>query len=423
MTENHPGCSSHGDAMLRAMITIGRLLFLVPLISAFTIPTHAAETVMVGLNVPLSGSYARQGEDQLKAYTLAIDLLNESGGILGRRIVYAVRDTQTDPVVAKANAYELIALGAQLITGGASSAVAIAQAEVCQEKKVLFLAGLSHSNETTGSHGHRYGFRWYNNGHQTAKAMASVLVEKYGKDATYAFLYADYTWGVTVQQSLEKVIRENGGKIVLNLSTKLGEKSYISALLKVQKAQPDVLVMVHFGEDMINSLKQVTLLKLRDKMAIVVPLMELHMAQPLGPEIMEGVITSMCWYHGLADRFEGSRKFVTLYEERYHKKPGNAAAAAWVNMFQYADAVERAGSFAGDAVVTTLENHHFTLLGDDEYWRGWDHQGIHPTYIAVGKSPAESSNEWDLFTIISERDGDFLARTKEENPTNLEPLE
>ena len=75
---------------------------------------------MVGLNVPLTGAYARQGEDQLKAYTLAIDILNKSSGILGKRIVYAVRDTKTDPVVAKANAYELIELGAQLITGGVS---------------------------------------------------------------------------------------------------------------------------------------------------------------------------------------------------------------------------------------------------------------------------------------------------------------
>ncbi len=409
--------------MSKAILTLSRILFQLSLMFAFALPLPAAETIMVGLNVPLSGSYSKQGEDQLKAYTLAIDLLNDRGGILGRRIVYAVRDTRTDPVIAKANAYELIDQGAQLITGGSSSAVAIAQAEVCQEKKVLFLAGLSHSNETTGSHGHRYSFRWYNNGHQTARAMASVLVEKYGKKATYAFLYADYTWGRTVQQSFAAVIENNGGRIVLNLPTKLGEKSYISALLKVKKAHPDVLVMIHFGDDMINSLKQATMLKLRDKMAMVVPLMELHMAQPLGPEIMQGVITSMCWYHSLADRFEGSRNFVTQFENRYHKKPGNSAATAWVDMFQYADAVERAGSFAGASVVKALEDHHFTLLGADEYWRGWDHQGIHPTYIAVGKSPAESKNEWDLFTIIGERDGDSLARTRQQNPVKLEPLE
>ncbi len=409
--------------MSLATVTIIRLLFLLSPIIVLSPPVTASETVLVGLNVPLTGSYSKQGEEQLKAFTLAIDLLNTQGGILGKRIIYAVRDTQTSSETARKNALELIEEGAQLITGGSSSAVAIAQAEVCQEKKILFLAGLSHSNATTGSKGHRYSFRWYHNGHQTAKAMAATLVEKFGKEATYAFLYADYTWGKTVQQSLEKVIKEHGGKTVLNKPTKLGEKSYIAALLKVKKAKPDVLVMIHFGQDMINSLKQATMLKLRDKMAIVVPLMELHMAHPLGPKIMEGVITSMCWYHGLEDRFEGSRHFVALFEERYRKKPGNSAATAWVNILQYADAVERAGSFAGADVVKALENHHFTLLGADEYWRSWDHQGIHPTYIAVGKSPEESKNEWDLFTIISEHDGDVVARTQEENPIELEPLD
>jgi len=158
-------------------------------------------------------------------------------------------------------------------------------------------------------------------------------------------------------------------------------------------------------------------------MAIVVPLMELHMAHPLGPEIMQGVITSMCWYHSLADQFPGSRLFVDQFEKRYHTKPGNSAATAWVNMFQYADAVERAGSFVGSDVVEKLEGHLFTLLGAEEYWRSWDHQGIHPTYIAVGKSPAESRDEWDLFTIISEHDGISLARNHGENPVELEPLD
>ena len=409
--------------MFFSKITSFVFFVLFSLLFPFVSSAQDEQTVLVGLNVPLSGSYAKQGEDQLKAYTLAIDILNKKGGILGRKIIYAVRDTQTDPNVARENASELIALGARLITGGSSSAVAIAQAEVCQAKKTLFLAGLSHSNATTGSQAHRYSFRWYNNGHQTAEAMAALLVDRFGKDAAYGFIYADYTWGRTVQQSLEKVIGQNGGKVVLKLPTKLGEKSYISVLLKMKKARPDVLVMIHFGNDMINSLKQATMLKMRDNMAIVVPLMELHMAHPLGPEIMQGVITSMCWYHSLADRFSGSRLFVDLFEKRYHTKPGNGAAAAWVNMFQYADAVERANSFVGAEVVKKLEGHSFTLLGAEEYWRKWDHQGVHPTYIAVGKTPAESRDEWDLFTIISEHDGDSLARSREENPVELEPLD
>jgi branched-chain amino acid transport system substrate-binding protein len=236
------------------------------------------DTVLFGLNVPLSGAYSKQGEDELKAYKLAINIINNQGGVLGKKIVYSVKDTQTDADVARENAKNLIEEGAIMITGGSSSAVAIAQSEECQKAGVIFMAALTHSNDTTGENAHRHCFRWYNNGHQTAKAMSQTLIDKFGKNATYAFLYADYTWGRTVQQSMQKVIEEAGGTTVLNLPTELGRKSYLSFLLKAQKARPDVLVLVHFGDDMVNCLKQVHKLRLREDMEIVVPLMELHMA-------------------------------------------------------------------------------------------------------------------------------------------------
>ena len=92
----------------------------------------SSETVLFGLNVPLSGSYSLQGEDQLKAYKLAIDIINQQGGVIGKKIVYSVRDTETNAAVARKNAKEAIAEGAIMVTGGSASDEAIAQAEECQ---------------------------------------------------------------------------------------------------------------------------------------------------------------------------------------------------------------------------------------------------------------------------------------------------
>ena len=61
------------------------------------------ETVLFGINVPLTGSYSRQGEDELRAYKLAINRINEQGGILGKKIVYSVKDTRTDAEEARKN--------------------------------------------------------------------------------------------------------------------------------------------------------------------------------------------------------------------------------------------------------------------------------------------------------------------------------
>jgi ABC-type branched-subunit amino acid transport system substrate-binding protein len=381
-----------------------------------------AETILFGINVPLTGSYSRQGEDELRAYKLAINIINERGGILGKKIVYSVKDTRTDAEEARKNTKDFIKDGAILVTGGSSSAEAIAQSEECQKGGVIFMATLTHSNETTGKDGHRHTFRWYNNAHQSAKALGSTLSRQYGKNARYAYLYADYTWGRTVLESLINVVEKSGGETVLKIPTKLGEVSFISPLLQARLAGADVLVLIQFGQDMVYSLQQATKLELRKKMAIVIPLMDIHMAEPLGPEIMQGVTTSMAWYHGLAETYDGSKNFVELFEREYRQKPGSGAAAAWVDIFQYADAVERAKSFDHYKVIKALEGHHFQILLDDEYWREWDHQGIRPTYVAVGKDPGEAKDKWDLFKIIGIYKGEEVSQTREENPVHLEPI-
>ena len=80
--------------------------------------------IVIGLNVPLTGAYSEQGIDELKAYKLAIDDINASGGILDKSVVFVEKDTETN---AKAAARILIEeYEAQMITGGSSSAVALA---------------------------------------------------------------------------------------------------------------------------------------------------------------------------------------------------------------------------------------------------------------------------------------------------------
>lgn len=387
-----------------------------------SVSSWPVETVLFGINVPLTGSYSRQGEDELRAYKLAINIINEQGGILGKKIVYSVKDTRTNAEEARKNTKEFIKNGAILVTGGSSSAEAVAMGEECQKGGVIFMATLTHSNDTTGKDGHRHTFRWYIDAHMSAEALSHDLIRQFGKNARYAYLYADYTWGISLLESMQSFLEKAGGKTILKIPTKLGEVSYISPLLQARLAGADVLVLIQFGQDMIYSLQQATTLELSKKMAIVVPLMDIHMAESLGPEVMQGVITSMSWYHGLADVYEGSKKFTELFEKEYKHKPGSGAAAAWVDIFQYADAVKKAKSFDHFKVIKALEGHHFQLLLDEEYWREWDHQGIHPTYVAVGKNPVDVADKWDLFRIIGVYRGEDLAQTHEENPVKLEPI-
>jgi len=120
------------------------------------------DTVTLGFNVPQSGPYADEG-----AYELAVEHLNGGGdgglmntfsskalkgnGILGKKVEYVTGDTQTKSDAARASAKSMIEKdGAVMITGGSSSGVAVAVQALCQEAGIIFMAGLTHSNDTTG---------------------------------------------------------------------------------------------------------------------------------------------------------------------------------------------------------------------------------------------------------------------------------
>ena len=172
------------------------------------------DNIVIGVNVPLTGSYDLQGKDERMAYELAVDKINAQGGLLGKKVAYIVKDTQTKADVARQNAIDLIRNNrVAMITGGSSSAVALAQADVAQENGVVFMAALTHSNATTGfgqnsagwdvQKAHRHTFRWYFNAWMTGEAIGPQMIEEFGKEAEYYYITADYTWGHSLERSLK----------------------------------------------------------------------------------------------------------------------------------------------------------------------------------------------------------------------------
>ncbi|MDJ0858273.1 MAG: ABC transporter substrate-binding protein, partial [Dinoroseobacter sp.] len=150
------------------------------------------DTVTLGFNVPQSGAYADEGADELRAYELAVEHLNGGGdggmlntfssktidgtGILGKKVEYVTGDTQTKSDAARASAKRMIERdGAVMITGGSSSGVAIAVQGLCQEMGVIFMAGLTHSNDTTGKDKKANGFRHFFNSYMSGAALAPIL--------------------------------------------------------------------------------------------------------------------------------------------------------------------------------------------------------------------------------------------------------
>ncbi len=375
--------------------------------------------VVLGFNVPQTGPYADEGADELRAYELAVEHLNGGGdggmlntfsskvldgtGILGREVKYVTGDTQTKSDAARASARSMIEKdGAIMITGGSSSGVAVAVQALCQEAGIIFMAGLTHSNDTTGKDRKANGFRHFFNSYMTGAALAPVLAANYGTDRKAYHLTADYNWGYTTEEAIRASTEAVGWETVNSVKTPLTQTDFSSYIAPVLNSGADVLVLNHYGGNMVNSLTNAVQFGLRDAVAngknfeIVVPLYSRLMARGAGANV-KGIYGSTNWHWSLQD--EGSQAFVRSFGTKYGFPPSQAAHTTYVQTLLYADAVTRAGSFAPCAVAEALEDFEFDGLGNGKtLYRGSDHQCFKDVLVVRGKENPES--EFDLLEIV-----------------------
>ncbi len=376
-------------------------------------------TVTLGFNVPQTGPYADEGADELRAFELAVEHLNGGGdggmlstfsskvldgtGILGKKVEYVTGDTQTKSDAARASAKSMIEKdGAIMITGGSSSGVAIAVQGLCQEAGVIFMAGLTHSNDTTGKDKRANGFRHFFNSYMSGAALAPVLANAYGTDRKAYHLTADYNWGWTQQESIAAATEAMGWETVENVLTPLAATDFSSYIAPVLNSGADVLVLNHYGGNMVNSLTNAVQFGLREKVVngkdfeIVVPLYSRLMAKGAGANV-KGIFGSTNWHWSLQE--EGSKAFVKSFGTKYGFPPSQAAHTCYVQTLLYADAAQRAGSFNPCAIGEALEGYEFDGLGNGPtLYRAEDHQCFKDVLVVKGKD--NPTSEFDLLEIV-----------------------
>ncbi len=378
----------------------------------------SGSTVTLGFNVPQTGPYAEEGKDELRAFELAVKHLNGEGdggmmntftpsnlkgnGVLGKKVEFVTGDTQTKSDAARASARRMIEKdGVIMVSGGSSSGVAIAVQSLCQEMGVVFMAGLTHSNDTTGKDKRRYGFRHFFNAYQSGQALGAVVADAYGKDRRAYHLTADYTWGWTQEESIKDATEKQGWQTAQAVRTPLGAGDFSQYLTPVLNSGADVLILNHYGGDLVNSLTQAVQFGMREKQVngktfeIVVPLFSELMAQGAG-ENVAGIFGTSNWSWMLEN--PGSQAFAKSFGQEYGRPPSQAAHTCYVQTLLYANAVETAGTFAPPEVIKALEGFEFDGMGNGPtLYRAADHQCFKDVLVVQGnESP---SSEFDLLPV------------------------
>jgi branched-chain amino acid transport system substrate-binding protein len=371
------------------------------------------DTVFIGASVPRTGTYAVQGEDELKGYQLAVEHINEGNelvkklspktkkGVLGKQLKLGVADSAAKPNEAVQAQQRFISENkAVMITGGTSSAVAVALNKLAQREKVLFVCGISGSNDTTGKDCVRYGVRQNFFGQTAAAAISPVLVKQFGKNKKVAYMTPDYTYGHTVTKSMQDNTKADGWTTVTNQISPLGAPDFSSYLLNVANSGADLLINVNWGHDAVLSIQQAKQFGVLDKMKLVVPYQVPFLARETGG-LMQDVYAATDYWWTIEDKFPLAKMFNDAFEKKYGYKPEWGAENAYISFVHWARMVEDAGSFYPPDVIKVYEKEETipSLVGDVHY-RKEDHQCVRPVIIVKGKQQKDMKGKEDYYDIV-----------------------
>ena len=381
------------------------------------------DTVYIGAAVPLTGPYANAGEDERKGWELAVEHINTNhelmkkiapkinNGVLGKKVKLLAADSAAKPNQALQveqtyiNQNKIV-----LMTGATSSAVAVALNKFADREKILYVTGISGSNDTTGKDCVRYGFRQCFYGETAANAIGPVLVQKFGKNRKAAFMTPDYTYGHTTTKSVNDYLTKNAGwTMVTNQVSPLGTQDFSQYLTNIANSGAEFLINVNWGRDAVLSTQQAKQFGIIPKATLVLPYQIPFIAKEVGPDITEGVYAATDFWWSLEDKYPLAKLFVESFQKKYGYRPEWGAESSYNSFAAWARMVTEAGTFYPPDVIKQYEKGETipSLVGDVHY-RPQDHQCVRPVIIVRGKAKKDMKNDEDYWEVLEVVPGEKL---------------
>jgi len=369
----------------------------------FIVPALGEEAVRIGMDNPLTGTYAALGANEVIGARLAVEQINAKGGILGRKVELLVEDsTSGDAGTAVQKARKMIDRDKiDFLLGNVNSALALAMGQVAAEKGKLLIVPGGHTDAVTGTDCHWNVFRVCNTTRMETNSISKLLFDKYGKK--WYFITPDYAFGHTLQQGFQASLKKFGGTEVGADLSPLGTTDFSSYLIKAQAANPDVIILLHAGDDMVNVLKQAVQFGLDKRFHLAGAQQELEVLTGLPPEARVGSWVFE-WYWN-----QPNTPHVADFVADVRKKSGGKVPTArtwfgFASAWSCALAANGAKSLETPAMAKALRGMklppEIALMPNQPFFREGDNQ-LMPT-LFVGHAQAKgSADPEDLFVVDS----------------------
>ena len=332
------------EAMLSRMKAVGCATTILSLafVAGASTPILAQNgSVKVGVLQSLSGTMAISEVTVKNATMLAIDQVNASGGVLGKKIEPVVEDGASDPAVFAQKAQKLIQEDKVVtVFGGWTSASRKAMLPVFQRfHSLLWYPVQFEGNECSPD-------IMYTGAQPNQQILPALQwAMEHGKKKIF-LLGSDYVFPRTANYILKKHIVHDGGAVAGEEYVPLGGTDFSSVIAKIKAAKPDVIFNTLNGDSNVSFFKQMTAAGMTaDKLPVMSFSIAEQEAHSMGPSLVQGSYAAWNYFQSLQN--PTNRKFVVAYKSKFgmNSVVDDPMIHGYEDVLLWAAAVKKAGSF------------------------------------------------------------------------------
>ena len=343
-------------------------------------PALAQQTIRIGeLN-----SYKAQPaflEPYRKGWQMAIDEINNAGGVLGKKLEILSRDDGANPGDAVRAADELTTgEGLNILCGTFLSNVGLAVTEFAGKKKVFFLAAEPLTDKITWQNGNHYTFRLRPSTYmQVAMIMPDAVA---ANKKRWALVYPNFEYGQSAVAAFKELIKakQSDVEFVIEQATPLGKIDAGAVAQAIDDAKPDAIFSVLFGADLAQFIREAsTRGTLKNRFGVGMLTGEPEYLEPLKDDAPVGWIVT--GYPPADVKTSENTAFMAAYQNRYHEAPKLGSVVGYLTIKSLAAGISSTGTTDTEKLVGAFRGLQMDGPFGPFMFRAIDHQATLGAFV------------------------------------------
>lgn len=309
----------------------------------------AQDTILIGVQVPTTGSEATYGQDMANAVQIAQEEINANGGVLGKQLSMVIGDSACDPQQSVNAASKLVSQNVVGVVGGYCSGATLPTLKIYGDANVPFVITASNSTKLIPANPGN-AFMINSTGDEQATKAVEFLS---GKGAnSLAIVNQGDAYSQDLADLTKKAWTGAGHEVVADETVNKGEQDYSAVVTNIKSANPDAVFWTAYYADGGLFIRQLRQSGYQGIIAVGDGSNSPQLFDIAG-RAADGVFA---FSNPTAEFLPAAKDFITKYQDEFGSAPGPYAPLTYDGMQLLAWAIDKAGSTDPKAVIDALKS-------------------------------------------------------------------